>query len=238
MGLLGWWIPSKTWPLRHNLGNFDLLFQNEIIHKAKAPILFLGGFLFSVYHPLPCLICLASLVSNRPKTLTTISLDPYKARIKAWWTNTGPWKLTIQLIYVNDLQHSNEILKFKLRRHYSTWEKRIINPQDPTHRPCHTVGSEQDSLPPKRSNIQVQNRPTLPLALSQKAVTFYFLSGFVSYRLPSTTVSTSWQNRVRDLRAWREKEKNKNPKPNMTLAKEWRKWKWYHLSLNVGKPHT
>ena len=162
MGLLGWWIPSKTWPLRHNLGNFDLLFQNEIIHKAKAPILFLGGFLFSVYHPLPCLICLASLVSNRPKTLTTVSLDPYKARIKAWWTNTGPWKLTIQLIYVNDLQHSNEILKFKLRRHYSTWEKRIINPQDPTHRPCHTVGSERDSLPPKRSNVQVQNRPTLP----------------------------------------------------------------------------
>lgn len=61
-----------------------------------------------------------------------------------------------------------------------------MNPQDPTLRPFHGVGSGRESLPPERSSVPVQNRPTLPLVPSQRAVASSFLSGFASSRLTST----------------------------------------------------
>jgi len=70
-----------------------------------------------------------------------------------------------------------------------------------------------------------ENRSTTLFVLLQNVIIFYFLSGFVSYRLTSTTASTTRQNRVSHLRAWRENEKNKNPKPTekTALAKDWQK---------------
>lgn len=47
--------------------------QNEIICKAKTSIFFLGRCISPMHHPLPY-ICLATFVSNRPKTLKIVVL--------------------------------------------------------------------------------------------------------------------------------------------------------------------